>query len=140
MPAVRPRASRAGSSSASRWRAPSPSRPTSCCSTSRSPTSTPNCAEMRVELRELQHRLSFTSVYVTHDQEEALAISDRVIVMNGGRIEQIGAPEDIYRHPRTPFVADFVGNANVIRGQAQGTPAADGSIAFLTESGLILRA
>ena len=72
-------------------------------------------AEMRVELRELQRRLGITSLYVTHDQEEALAISDRVIVMNGGRIEQIGTPEDIYRRPRSRFVADFVGSANVIR-------------------------
>ena len=60
-------------------------------------------AEMRVELRELQRRLDITSLYVTHDQEEALAISDRVIVMNGGRIEQIGTPEDIYNRPRTPL-------------------------------------
>ena len=68
-------------------------------------------AEMRVELRELQKRLGITALYVTHDQEEALAISDRVIVMNGGRIEQIGTPEEIYNHPRCLFVADFVGNA-----------------------------
>ena len=74
-------------------------------------------AEMRVELRELQRRLDITSLYVTHDQEEALAISDRVIVMNGGRIEQIGTPEDIYNRPRSRFVADFVGSANLIAGQ-----------------------
>ena len=73
-------------------------------------------AEMRVELRELQRRLDITSLYVTHDQEEALAISDRVIVMNGGRIEQIGTPEEIYNRPRSRFVADFVGSANLIRG------------------------
>ena len=73
-------------------------------------------AEMRVELRELQRRLDITSVYVTHDQEEALAISDRVIVMNGGVIEQIGTPEDIYNRPRSRFVADFVGSANLIAG------------------------
>ena len=73
-------------------------------------------AEMRVELRELQRRLDITSLYVTHDQEEALAISDRVIVMNGGRIEQIGTPEDIYNRPHSRFVADFVGSANLIAG------------------------
>src|SRR5437016_11530971 len=73
-------------------------------------------AEMRVELRELQQRLGVTSLYVTHDQEEALAISDRVIVMNVGGIEQIGTPEDIYNRPRTRFVADFVGSANLIDG------------------------
>jgi ABC-type Fe3+/spermidine/putrescine transport system ATPase subunit len=75
-------------------------------------------AEMRVELRELQRRLDITSVYVTHDQEEALAISDRVIVMNVGVIEQIGTPEAIYNRPRSRFVADFVGSANLIRGRA----------------------
>ena len=73
-------------------------------------------AEMRVELRELQQRLQITSLYVTHDQEEALAISDRVIVMSGGRIEQIGAPEAIYSRPANPFVADFLGSANMIHG------------------------
>jgi ABC-type Fe3+/spermidine/putrescine transport system ATPase subunit len=77
-------------------------------------------AEMRVELRELQRRLDITSVYVTHDQEEALAISDRVIVMNVGVIEQIGTPEEIYNRPRNRFVADFVGSANLLKGQATG--------------------
>ena len=80
-------------------------------------------AEMRVELRELQRRLDITSLYVTHDQEEALAISDRVIVMNGGRIEQIGTPEDIYNRPRSRFVADFVGSANLIAGKVRGPSA-----------------
>ena len=75
-------------------------------------------AEMRVELRELQRRLDITSLYVTHNQEEALAISDRVIVMNGGKIEQIGTPEEIYNRPHSRFVADFVGSANLIRGDA----------------------
>ena len=64
----------------------------------------------------MQHRLGVTSLYVTHDQEEALAISDRVIVMNVGGIEQIGTPEDIYNRPKTRFVADFVGSANLIAG------------------------
>jgi iron(III) transport system ATP-binding protein len=74
-------------------------------------------AEMRVELRELQRRLGITSLYVTHDQEEALAISDRIIVMQGGRIEQIGTPEEIYGRPNSRFVADFVGCANLIPGR-----------------------
>jgi iron(III) transport system ATP-binding protein len=73
--------------------------------------------EMRVEIRELQRRLDITSLYVTHDQEEALAISDRVIVMNHGRIEQIGSPETIYNRPTSLFVADFVGAANLIKGK-----------------------
>jgi len=85
-------------------------------------------AEMRVELRELQRRLDITSVYVTHDQEEALAISDRVIVMNVGAIEQIGTPEEIYNRPKSRFVADFVGSANLIKGRvtAAETFEADG--------------
>ncbi len=89
-------------------------------------------AEMRVELRALQRRLGITSVYVTHDQEEALAISDRVIVMNVGVIEQIGTPEEIYNRPRSRFVADFVGSANLIKGRpvGDGTFAADGGVSL----------
>ncbi len=90
-------------------------------------------AEMRVELRELQRRLDITSVYVTHDQEEALAISDRVIVMNVGVIEQIGTPEEIYNRPRSRFVADFVGSANLIKGRLTGPGA------FAAEGGTVLR-
>ncbi|MEZ5815552.1 MAG: ABC transporter ATP-binding protein [Hyphomicrobiaceae bacterium] len=96
-------------------------------------------AEMRVELRELQSRLGITSVYVTHDQEEALAISDRVIVMNVGVIEQIGTPEDIYNRPRNRFVADFVGSANLISGRVKG-PVQDGRIAFEVAGGHVLEA
>ncbi len=90
-------------------------------------------AEMRVELRELQQRLRITSLYVTHDQEEALAISDRVIVMQGGRIEQIGTPEAIYNCPASAFVADFVGSANLLRGAVVG--ARDGAVLFRVEGG-----
>jgi ABC-type Fe3+/spermidine/putrescine transport system ATPase subunit len=96
-------------------------------------------AEMRVELRELQRRLDITSVYVTHDQEEALAISDRVIVMNVGVIEQIGTPEQIYNRPRSRFVADFVGSANLIKGRL-GAPGGNGIRTFETEGGVVLRA
>ncbi len=94
-------------------------------------------AEMRVELRELQRRLDITSVYVTHDQEEALAISDRVIVMNVGVIEQIGTPEEIYNRPRSRFVADFVGSANLIKGrlQADGRFAAEGGVMLAVTAG-----
>ena len=74
-------------------------------------------ADMRIELRELQHRLGITSVYVTHDLEEALAMSDRIVVMQDGLIEQVGTPAEIYNHPRNAFVADFVGSANLIRGR-----------------------
>jgi ABC-type Fe3+/spermidine/putrescine transport system ATPase subunit len=90
-------------------------------------------AEMRVELRELQRRLDITSVYVTHDQEEALAISDRVIVMNVGVIEQIGTPEEIYNRPRSRFVADFVGSANLIKGKLTGEGL------FAAEGGTVLK-
>jgi iron(III) transport system ATP-binding protein len=94
--------------------------------------------EMRVELRELQRRLDITSLYVTHDQEEALAISDRVIVMNHGRIEQIGSPETIYNRPDSLFVADFVGAANLINGRVKRSD--DGTAVFETVGGLMLRA
>jgi iron(III) transport system ATP-binding protein len=94
-------------------------------------------AEMRVELRELQRRLGITSVYVTHDQEEALAISDRVIVMNVGVIEQIGTPEEIYNRPRSRFVADFVGSANLIKGSliGEGLFAAEGGVTLNVTAG-----
>jgi iron(III) transport system ATP-binding protein len=74
--------------------------------------------EMRVEIRRLQQSLGLTAVYVTHDQEEALAISDRVAVLRGGRIEQIGSPEEIYQRPRTAFVAEFLGGTNMLPGVA----------------------
>jgi ABC-type branched-subunit amino acid transport system ATPase component len=92
--------------------------------------------EMRVELRELQRRLDITSVYVTHDQEEALAISDRVIVMDHGRIEQVGAPEVVYARPASLFVADFVGAANLIRGVVRQ---AGVETVFEAEGGVVLR-
>jgi ABC-type Fe3+/spermidine/putrescine transport system ATPase subunit len=68
---------------------------------------------MRWELRALQQRLNITFLYVTHDQSEALAMSDWVAVMHQGRVEQWGTPGDIYYHPRTPFMAEFVGSANL---------------------------
>jgi iron(III) transport system ATP-binding protein len=72
--------------------------------------------QMRDEIRELQHRLALTVVYVTHDQAEAMAVSDRIIVMNRGGIAQDGAPRELYEHPRDPFVAGFMGDANRVRG------------------------
>ena len=94
--------------------------------------------DMRIELRELQHRLGVTSVYVTHDLEEALAMSDQVVVMRAGRIEQSGTPGDIYNLPRTAFVADFVGSANLITGQLRPDLATDRLIAMQTEGGEII--
>ncbi|MGI8658666.1 MAG: ABC transporter ATP-binding protein [Candidatus Limnocylindria bacterium] len=72
--------------------------------------------QMRIEIRQLQQSLGLTAIYVTHDQEEALAISDRVAVLRGGRIEQVDAPEAIYRTPRTAFVAEFLGATNMLPG------------------------
>ncbi|MFL5008548.1 MAG: ABC transporter ATP-binding protein [Microvirga sp.] len=71
---------------------------------------------MQVELKELQRALGVTLVFVTHDQEEALAMSDRIGVMNAGRLEQVGAPAEIYDRPRTRFVAEFIGEINMIEG------------------------
>src|SRR5215470_12240507 len=72
--------------------------------------------EMQIELKSLQKKLGITFVYVTHDQEEALTMSDRVAVFNLGKIEQIGTPAEIYEYPTTPFVAGFVGTSNLISG------------------------
>lgn len=70
--------------------------------------------QMRSEIHRLQRRLNITSVYVTHDQTEAMALSDQIVIMNRGRVEQRGNPKDIYRFPKTRFVADFIGRANFI--------------------------
>lgn len=72
--------------------------------------------EIRLELRSLQHRLNQTILFVTHDQEEALSISDRIVVMNKGHIEQIGTPDELFTRPRTIFVANFMGVENVLHG------------------------
>jgi len=72
--------------------------------------------QMRGEIRRIQKMLGITSVYVTHDQVEAMTISDRIVVMNEGRIEQVGTPIETYRHPQSRFVADFIGRANFIEG------------------------
>ena len=74
--------------------------------------------QMRVEIRQLQQSLGLTAVYVTHDQEEALAISDRIAVLRAGKIEQIGSPEEIYLRPQTAFVAEFLGGTNMLSGVA----------------------
>jgi spermidine/putrescine ABC transporter ATP-binding subunit len=72
--------------------------------------------QMQIELKRIQRSVGITFVYVTHDQEEALAMSDRIAVMNGGRVEQYDSPEAIYHRPATEFVADFIGDANILRG------------------------
>jgi iron(III) transport system ATP-binding protein len=95
-------------------------------------------AEMRLEIQELQRRLGITSVYVTHDQEEALAISDRIIVMNAGAIEQIGTPHAIYDTPRSAFVADFIGAANLIRGTVRPDLRRHGIVVLETAAGTLV--
>ena len=77
--------------------------------------------EMRAELKDIQRRVGITTVFVTHDQQEALSSSDRIVVMSRGRMEQVGAPREIYDRPRTRFVADFVGAVNVFPGRVTST-------------------
>lgn len=93
---------------------------------------------MRRELRQLQRRLGKTAIYVTHDQGEALALSDRIVVMSNGRIEQIGQPREIYERPANTFVADFIGSSNLI--DAVVVRADAGATVVRTDHGLMLRA
>ncbi|MBI2114115.1 MAG: ABC transporter ATP-binding protein [candidate division NC10 bacterium] len=92
--------------------------------------------EMRFEIKEVVTRLEITAVYVTHDQAEALALSDRVAIMNRGRLEQVGTPEEIYEHPRSRFVAEFIGLSNFLEGHVQ---AVDGDIMVVSVGGLQMR-
>jgi putative spermidine/putrescine transport system ATP-binding protein len=85
--------------------------------------------EVREEIRALQQRLGLTTVFVTHDQEEALAIADRMAIMHDGKVQQVGAPQELYEHPSNLFVADFLGKMNFFTG------AMDGDSAFVTSSG-----
>jgi ABC-type Fe3+/spermidine/putrescine transport system ATPase subunit len=75
---------------------------------------------MQLELKQLQREVGITTIYVTHDQDEALTMSDRIAVMRGGRLEQVGAPRDIYESPATVFVASFIGNTNLLSARALG--------------------
>ena len=76
---------------------------------------------MQLELKKLQKKLGITFIYITHDQEEAINMSDRIAVMNHGVFEQIGSPDEIYNHPKTSYVATFVGNANILKGTVEKT-------------------
>ncbi len=91
---------------------------------------------VRTEIRELQQRLGFTAVYVTHDQDEALAVSDKIIVMKDGEIAQIGTPKELYGAPASSFIADFMGEANVIDCQIAGE---EGGMALVRVGNLDLR-
>lgn len=90
--------------------------------------------EMQVELANLHRELGLTFIMVTHDQEEALSLSNRIAVMNKGKIEQIGTPSEIYEQPRTSFVADFIGDTNLLEGEVASVDAT--SLEVLTKTGL----
>ena len=92
--------------------------------------------EMRVEIKEIQSRLKITTVFVTHDQEEALTISDRIAVMHAGRVIQEGSPVEIFERPQHSFVAGFIGQSNLLRGVFAGT--VDGRAALCTDTGVEL--
>jgi len=87
--------------------------------------------EMQVEIKEIQQRLGMTVIYVTHDQEEAMNMSDRMAIMNGGRIEQMGPPGEIYDRPANAFVGRFLGEANLIEGTIEHV--GDGDRALLQQ-------
>ena len=90
---------------------------------------------LRTEIKDLQRRLGVTTVMVTHDQEEALTMADRIVVMNQGVIEQIGTPEEIYRQPATMFVADFIGSMNFVPGRVGAAGLVNlGELAFCCET------
>jgi ABC-type Fe3+/spermidine/putrescine transport system ATPase subunit len=89
---------------------------------------------MRSEIRELQKSLGITAIYVTHDQEEAMSVSDRIALMNAGRLEQVGVPVDIYRHPVSRFAAEFMGTTNLLGARALGR--SDGALVSLRPEAL----
>ena len=92
---------------------------------------------MQLELKKLQKKLGITFIYITHDQEEAINMSDRIAVMNQGTFEQIGTPDEIYNHPKTSYVATFVGNANILKGTVEGVEGTNLKIALGGESVLV---
>ena len=87
---------------------------------------------MRTEIRKIQQKVGITAIYVTHDQSEAMSISDKIIIMSKGKVEQIGTPREIYYHPTSKFVADFIGEANFLEAQVR---AADGEKAMISVAG-----
>ena len=87
--------------------------------------------QMRQEIRDLQRRLGITAVYVTHDQEEAMAVSDRIVVMSQGRVVQLGAAQDLYYRPASRFVAEFIGRVNLVAGRLMGIDGATATIETL---------
>ena len=95
-------------------------------------------AQMQVELRKIHDELGSTVLFVTHDQEEALSLSDRIVVMHDGEIAQCGSPSDIYENPRSEFVARFIGSAQFIRGTLRDGDPSDRSATLVTDTGLVL--
>ncbi|MBA4394215.1 MAG: spermidine/putrescine ABC transporter ATP-binding protein, partial [Desulfobacca sp.] len=93
--------------------------------------------QVRTEIRKLQKELAVTSIYVTHDQEEALTISDRIAVLNQGKIQQIGQPRDLYERPENAFVADFIGINNLIDGRVMEVQTQSGLMSVQTVLGII---
>lgn len=93
--------------------------------------------DMQVEIKEIQQRLGMTVIYVTHDQEEAMNMSDRIAIMNHGRIEQLGPPTEIYERPANSFVGRFLGEANLIEGTIERV--VNGEASFRTRDGIVLR-
>jgi spermidine/putrescine ABC transporter ATP-binding subunit len=93
---------------------------------------------MRFELKRMQRQLNITTIFVTHDQQEALSLSDRVVVMNQGRVEQLGTPNDIYENPLSVFTADFIGSTNIIRGVVVSCDSARGVCGVRVSSSAIL--
>lgn len=93
--------------------------------------------QVRAEIRKLQKELAITTIYVTHDQEEALTLSDRIAVIEQGRLMQLGTPWDLYERPANPFVADFIGINNLIPGRVQETTGGGKSVKVLTDVGVL---
>jgi ABC-type Fe3+/spermidine/putrescine transport system ATPase subunit len=96
--------------------------------------------EMRFEIRELQKKLGVTSVYVTHDQAEALVLSDRIAILHEGRLVQVGTPEEIYNHPGNKFVAGFIGLTSFVEGEVVGLDEGGATAAIRTTDGLMIHA
>ena len=99
--------------------------------------------EMQLELKRIQHEVEITFVHVTHDQEEAMTMADRIVIMNGGRIEQLGTPSELYERPRTAFVAGFLGASNLLEGEVAGddrVKLADGTVVQVPHDALPNRA
>ncbi len=87
--------------------------------------------QMRTEIRRLQQAMGITALYVTHDQDEAMALSDRIVVMNAGKIDQVGRPEEIYRRPTSVFVADFIGQANFLKAKVASVAEGEATVHVL---------